>query len=561
MSYSSLPDDPDEVIGNGTAKELVSFDLDSPTKDDDTDAKELEPFKDFSSISEQHSTTVNTTLPLYYKRNSKENQENENSSNPVTSGDAELSSSGLETDNSLSETDTTERVNSTGNTDDNPTLEVDDIPSDADADIDAMPSPIHTPTELRSFSMSNGDVSPLLIRSIDQRFQTRLSSLTSVRSTSSNFSISSSASSSLNPSRNSTNNNTTFTIEDDRLLFSDSNADPWETVRWSKLRKISNQIFSESAQSAYGKPTCILAAAHIVLGMSHGHVLVFDYHQTLLAVLGLKTKAIECGQVTSLAVSADMSYIASGYSSGHIFTWDLAKPSTPNIHVRPLSKSALLKPKHSDGHVESTSVIYLNFMGKRHSALVSGDVSGMAFSHDTIRTVIGRTVNTKRILGRYPLVGESLIAAGHSSQKKPTTLLACSPLPLGNVIQPTDKMCLVAIMTPYLLAIVSVLPNPQTEFKTGRPKAVNSEMGLSGCVAWLPSLKPTSGNETETNARLAYSWSNVITIMEITTTKKEKPTNRKDNMLNFKFQKRYIGNESIVSIQWLSRQVSTMRRR
>lgn len=99
--------------------------------------------------------------------------------------------------------------------------------------------------------------------------------------------------------------------------------------------------------------------------------------------MGANTKAIECGEVTSLAVSADFSYIASGYSTGHIFTWDLAKPSYPNIHIRPLAKSALAKSKHSDGHVENTSVIYLNFVGKRHSALISGDVIGMAFSHDT----------------------------------------------------------------------------------------------------------------------------------------------------------------------------------
>lgn len=475
--------------------------------------KELEPFSNFSSISksqelaEELSTeqfSVNTAIPQYYKPHNEPSSASSpskpdlDSDQDIPTDEDELLSEGNSTRGSI--------LSSQG--------------------LSPTPSIPGTPDRISH------------IRSIDQRFQTRFNSLTSIRS---NFSPP--------PGRPSTS----LVIPSPNFdqLFNDSETDsPWETIRWSKLRKISSQIFSESASSIYGKPTCLLAAALIAIGTSRGYVLVFDYHQSLKSIIGQNTKAMECGEVTSLAVSADFSYLASGYSSGHIYTWDLAKPSSFNIHIRPISLNFVGKPRF-DGHLENTSVIHLSFVGKRHSALISGDVKGMSFFHNTIRTIVGRSVKTKRIMGRYPQPHLTMEVT-----HKPTALLACSPLPLGTVVQPTDDMCLVAIMTPYLLAIVSVLPSPQTEFKTGRPKSVSNELGLSGCLAWFPALK-SAGSSSETNPRLAYSWSNVLTIMEVSAIKKhESSTSRKDISLNFTSLKRFVGDEAIVSIQWISRQVS-----
>lgn len=374
------------------------------------------------------------------------------------------------------------------------------------------------------------------IRSIDQRFQTRFNSLTSIQSN-----LSSTPPRQIGASSPSL-----------EQLFNDAEAgSAWETIRWTKLRKISSQIFSESASGIYGKPTCVLAAALIAIGTSRGLILVFDYHQNLKFIIGSNTKAAESGEVTSLAVSADFSFMAAGYSKGHIFTWDLAKPTAYNFHIPPISMNFVGKPRH-DGHLEGSNIIHLSFVGKRHSALVSGDAKGMAFSHNIVRSLVTRSVHTKRIMGRYPQPHLTL-----GTKHKPTALLACSPLPLGTMVQPTDDMCLVAIMTPYLLAIVSILPSPQTEFKTGRPASSSNEMGLSGALAWFPALKST-GSTSETNPRLAYCWSNVLTIMEVITIKKyENSTSGKDISLNFTSLKRYVGDEAIVSIQWISRQVSS----
>lgn len=481
-------------------------------------AQELEPFSDFSSISKSQelsddlnndSFLVNTAIPQYYKL-----------------GDATSKS---------------------------PTIKIHGIDAGSEQEIASDEDElISESNSVRGSILSSQGLSPspsmsgtpdrgLLVRSIDQRFQTRFNSLTSIRS---NFSAS--------PGHRP--GSSIATSPNVEQLFTENEADgPWETIRWTKLRKISSQIFSESASMAYGKPTCLLAAAIIAIGTSRGYILVFDYHQNLKSVIGRNTKAIECGEITSLAVSADFSYIASGHISGHAFTWDLAKPSTYNIHVSPISINFVGKPRY-DGHLEGTSIIHLSFVGKRHSALVSGDAKGMAFSHNAVRTIVGRSVQTKRIMGRYPQPHLTI-----ASKHKPTALLACSPLPLGTVVQPTDEMYLVAIMTPYLLAVVSVLPSLQTEFKTGRPASVSNEMGLSGALAWFPALKST-GSTSETNPRLAYCWSNVLTIMEVIAIKKhENSTSRKDISLSFTSLKRYVGDEAIVSIHWISRQVSFWR--
>ncbi|KAI9815646.1 MAG: Vacuolar protein sorting-associated protein 8 [Phylliscum demangeonii] len=67
---------------------------------------------------------------------------------------------------------------------------------------------------------------------------------------------------------------------------------PWDAIRWTKLKKIGGQAFSEVGKRSYGKPTCIAVAAFIALGTSKGLVLLFDYSQELKVVFGLASKGV-----------------------------------------------------------------------------------------------------------------------------------------------------------------------------------------------------------------------------------------------------------------------------
>lgn len=79
-----------------------------------------------------------------------------------------------------------------------------------------------------------------------------------------------------------------------QLLQNQDEADtpqpPWEVVRWTKLKRITGQAFSELGKRNFGRPTCLAVAASIIIGTSKGLILVFDYHQTLKSIIGPGTK-------------------------------------------------------------------------------------------------------------------------------------------------------------------------------------------------------------------------------------------------------------------------------
>jgi vacuolar protein sorting-associated protein 8 len=210
--------------------------------------------------------------------------------------------------------------------------------------------------------------------------------------------------------------------------------------------------------------------------------------------------------------------------------------------------------RSADGHVPNVAVTHLGFLGTRHTALVSANDRGMAFSHLASRGTgsLGRSVKTIRILGRYP---NDTPTGG--KPRKPSTVLAFAPLPLGNVERGTDSLGLTAMLTPYLLVIVSTTPIAQTQHKASRPKEVVAHSAMSGCLAWFPAVKlkvkdPKTG-DTTSKVKLVYCWSNVLTVMdveEVEASDKDKPPS-----LFFKPRSRWKAEEAIVAVQWLSRSV------
>ncbi|KAK6505376.1 Vacuolar protein sorting-associated protein 8 [Arthrobotrys musiformis] len=336
----------------------------------------------------------------------------------------------------------------------------------------------------------------------------------------------------------------------------DEASTPWDVIRWTKLKKLKAQLYSESGRRAYGEPTCINIFTSIAVGTSRGLILIFDYHQTLMSVIGQNLK-VECGGVVSLAISADYTTIAGGHANGYIFTWEIGKSARPFLSIPPIPLGEI-DGKREDGHVQGTSVLHLGFLGTRHTALVSADDKGMAFSHLASRSLVGRVVKTTRILGRYPFD-----IATASRPRKPSSVLAFASLPLGNAPQPTDTMGLTAMLTPYLLVIVSTTPIAQTQHKLARPKEVASEAALSGCLAWFPAIKLKNDGQRGyksnqvTQPRLAYCWSNVLTVMEVLHSEKEgaEIDPYKPPALQFRLKSRWKSDEAIVAVQWLNRQI------
>lgn len=338
---------------------------------------------------------------------------------------------------------------------------------------------------------------------------------------------------------------------------SETSSPPWEVVRWTRLKKLNGQAFSEVGKRNFGKPTCLAVSAHVVLGTSKGIILMFDYNQNLKMIIGPGTRAVESGAITSIAISADHTTIGGGHANGSIFTWDTSRASRPFLYIPPLD-TAQMHERTMDGHVSGVAVTHLGFLGTRHTALVSADDRGMAFSHLATRGTgsFGRTVKTTRILGRYP----DAKPPPSGKPLKPSTVLAFTPLPLGNIERATDGMGLTAMLTPYLLVIVSTTPVAQTQHKSARPKEVAAHSAMTGCLAWFPAVKLKmpdlhTGSQIA-RAKLAYCWSNVLTVLDV----EEVPAEEKDKppSLRFKARSRWKCEEAIVAVQWLSRSVLTV---
>ena len=211
----------------------------------------------------------------------------------------------------------------------------------------------------------------------------------------------------------------------------------------------------------------------------------------------------------------------------------------------------------ADSHVAGVAILHIGFLGTRHTALVSADDKGMAFSHLATRGLgaIARSVRTTRILGRYPD-----ILPRSTRPRKPSSVLAFSPLPLGNAEHITDNMGLVAIMTPYLLVIVSTIPVAQTQHKATRPKELAAHGAMTAVLAWFPPMKPiakdTLSSDTVSSAKLAYCWSNILIILDVLEAEaSESSTGDKLPELQFILCKRWQADEAVVAIQWISRSV------
>ncbi|KAI5922033.1 Golgi CORVET complex core vacuolar protein 8-domain-containing protein [Camillea tinctor] len=384
-------------------------------------------------------------------------------------------------------------------------------------------------------------------RPFDRRFQSRISSASSI----------------LSPRPSSpaylTGHSRNASISSQFLIDTsetETPSPPWEVVRWTKLNKLNGQAFSEAGKRNFGSPTCLAVSASIVLGTTKGIILMFDYNQNLKMIIGPGTKAVESGPITAIAISADHTTIAGGHASGNIFTWDTTRASRPFLQIPHLDPSQM-QNRTIDGHIPNVAVTHLGFLGTRHTALVSADDRGMAFSHLATRGTgaLGRTVKTVRILGRYP---DTPLPSG--KPLKPSTVLAFSSLPLGNVERATDTMGLTAMLTPYLLVIVSTTPIAQTQHKSARPKDVAPHSAMSGCLAWFPAVKlkvpdPNTGSDMS-KVKLVYCWSNVLTVLdvdEVSSDDKDKPPS-----LKFKARSRWKCEEAIVAVQWLSRSVLTV---
>lgn len=308
-----------------------------------------------------------------------------------------------------------------------------------------------------------------------------------------------------------------------------------DPFRWTTLRNISVRMYhgksgrpSVSGATNLGAPTAIAASGIICVGTANGWVTVFDYSQNVKCVCGNEQIVTAAGRVTALSISSDQTFVAVGHASGHVYLYDLAKPSQPARTVNPVTLKSVEEGK-AEGHLAETSeILFLGFVGSRHTAIVSADTDGLAFYH-SLGKVLGLANNdVLRILGKYPSSVPRAVDGRSQSASASPPLLAMQPLPLGTQNHPTDDYSLIALLTGLKLVVAGLKPSARTWWRclNKMPSAIahegptlSDEKGKVGALAWLPSVN-------EEDPLLAFSWENKLRIVRVEHEVRRRPASR-----------------------------------
>lgn len=289
------------------------------------------------------------------------------------------------------------------------------------------------------------------------------------------------------------------------------------------------------------------------------------------------------GSVTSVALSLDHTYVASGHSSGHIRVFDLNKPGTPARTVIPTSAAAV-KEGRREGHFVGSPVTSISFVAGRHTAVVTADDTGLAFYHSLGKVLFVDATDVIRILGKYPddVTPESLPAGGQNGtpfrrrrERKSNTILTMVPLPLGTCPHKTDAYNIIAMLTPTKLVIVGLKPKATTWYRRNR---VQDDTGgnthrWKGTMAWFPCVdsaaaRPVAKDNANgkavvspTTPMLIYTWAETINLIRLS---ERKVTQKVKNAKTGKVSQVEVGtivieevskwkaDDVVLAVQWLN---------
>lgn len=286
-------------------------------------------------------------------------------------------------------------------------------------------------------------------------------------------------------------------------------------VKWSALRRVfaSAKVKDDDADPI---PTVLAVAGGLIaVGTQGGRSFVCDFAQEPIASCGHDGRG-HGDAVTALALSSDHSFLGVGHASGNIFLYDLSNPGRAVRHVPPVPLSSV-KAGKKEGHLSGSAIVHIGFVGLRHTAIVTADNKGLAFYHALGKILGVSSVDTLRLLGKYPRY-EHEDELGLSDGKKHNTIFQLSPLPLGRRPHPADETTFIAMITPSKMVLVGLKPSPRTWYrKVNRPHATEkleattvSEAPIQqepSCLAWYPASTETDGKRRrQTNPILAFSF-------------------------------------------------------
>ncbi|KAJ9124237.1 hypothetical protein QFC22_001036 [Naganishia vaughanmartiniae] len=295
--------------------------------------------------------------------------------------------------------------------------------------------------------------------------------------------------------------------------------------RWSSAT--ATEESESSVHSEWGLPTVAAVNGLIAVGTESGWVVVMGFKQELRRICGTDAIAKSSGPVTALAISPDATFVAVGHQTGSIYLYELSSANSRPARSAPALTASALATGKKEGHLSGTSVTHLAFVGRRHTAIVSGDETGRAFWWSLGKVMGVESNDIIRLLGTSLVnkVPGSLNPASHiiprpdSSRSKAKSskdhdLFAASPLPVGKHDHPSDTFGMIALLTDSKLMIVGLKPSARTWYRRSRQADGGRTGKMIGCAAWLPSQPSRIGVDKMNDPVLAYSWGNHVRFLK-----------------------------------------------
>ena len=309
--------------------------------------------------------------------------------------------------------------------------------------------------------------------------------------------------------------------------------------------------------------------------------------------------------MTTVALSHDHTYVASGHASGHIQLFDLKTPQTPARFVPPTSVVAVSSGRQ-EGHLLGSRIVAIGFVAGRHTAIISADEKGLAFYHSLGKVLFVDASDILRILGKY--AEEDILNSARSSARPSSSaaqhpqngaspsleppsfrrrktrngILGMAPLPLGTSPHSTDGYNIVALLTPTKLVIVGLKPSAKTWLKRVREAedGQKSRPRWKGTLAWWPSVLPgatksasdskidaTNGKEVlPTTPMLLYSWGSTLYLIRVSEAKvrqtvRSASTGKSREVeigtIVFEDASKWNVDDDVLAIQWLNTNVGS----
>ncbi|KAI5959064.1 VPS8 [Candida pseudojiufengensis] len=280
---------------------------------------------------------------------------------------------------------------------------------------------------------------------------------------------------------------------------------------WSDLKKISNIINSSEFITKYGQVLLVKTnSIFIALGTSSGNIVIFNYKQEIDSILVIPEEE-ERIEVTCISFSSDCTFFIAGYKDGTIRLWDLKNGTV----ILPYDKLPYhtLYPSESESstresHAFNSEITYVKFLQSQTHQFISIDETSLILRHNGARKLMKTYFTSERLFGTNDISRDEL-------QLK---VLNCGLLPMGSSHQITDGMGVMALMTQDTLTIISTislndptLTNVKPHFKVSKSKESGNKIETTA-MSWFPCVNTLSGISC---AKLAYSWNNVLGILEL----------------------------------------------